>query len=75
MAVLWEVLAVFFPAYSFFQLLLEHKLLPAHYFKYLMSIKFWIFMEVTVDYSSQDFRSPFPVPRSPFNILVTSREK
>ena len=25
---------------------------------------FWIFMEVTADYSFQDFRSPFPAPRS-----------
>ena len=30
------------------------------------------FMEVTADYSFPDFRSPFPAPRSPFAVLVTS---
>ena len=30
------------------------------------------FMEVTAGYSFPDFRSPFPVPRSPFLVLVAS---
>ena len=33
---------------------------------------FWIFMEVTADYSFPDFRSPFPVPRFS-NILCLSK--
>ena len=30
------------------------------------------FMEVTADYSFPDLRSPFPAPRSPLPVLVTS---
>ena len=30
---------------------------------------FWIFMEVTADYSFSDFRFPFPAPPSPFAVL------
>ena len=33
---------------------------------------FWIFVEVSADNSFPDFRSPFPTPRSPFAVLVTS---
>ena len=33
---------------------------------------YWVFMEVTADYSFPDFRSPLPAPRSPFLVLVTS---
>ena len=66
------------------------KLLPLHYFKlatllYYLSHRvldphrpYWIFGQVTADYSFPDFHSPFPVPRFPlpaarslFLVLVT----